>query len=216
VHGLAGSGDARRAGFQGMGEKVRAVTLIFDRSDSTRLQRDQVCFPMSRRTLTAAALLVASITQRAAAGAADRPIPACTQVHCAGKPIKDSLRVLEFCIPRGVKLRRHVGEHGDIHYTITARLQGKSYDLFITSGPYYSGKLPDWAPTAICAAWRSPEWKGEDCRIMEVTNRSRYVTLNTPMGSAEYRDVPPKIATRFDRILDSLCWNELRAAVGGR
>jgi hypothetical protein len=166
---------------------------------------------------SAVMLLAAIMTQRAAAeDATDRPIPACTQMRCVGKPIKDNLGVLEFCIPGGVKLRREVGEHGDIHYTITARLHGESFDLFLTSGPYYSGKLPDWARGCDLHGWRSPDWKGEDCRIIGTTGRSRYVTLNTPMGYAEYRDVPPKVAARFDRILDSLCWNEWRAAVGGR
>src|SRR6267142_7020818 len=152
----------------------------------------------------------------AAAAALDRPIPACAQRRCAGKPIKASLGVLEFCVPRGVKLRKKVGEHGDIHYTITARLQGKSSDLYITSGPYYTGKLPDWTRGCDLHGWRSPDWKGEDCRIKGISSRSRYVTLNAPMGSAEYWDVPPKIAARFDRILDSLCWNELKGATGGR
>ena len=160
--------------------------------------------------LSAVALIGAILTQHGAAiVAADRLIPTCAQTRCAGKAIKDNLGVLQFCVPRGVNLAKAVGEHGDVHYTVTAHLHGESFELFVVSGPYFSGKLPDRGRRCDLRKWHSPEWKGEDCRVIESAGRSRYVTLNTPMGYAEYRDAPPEVAIRFDRILDSLCWASL-------
>jgi hypothetical protein len=90
---------------------------------------------------------------------------------------------------------------------VTTRRHGKVFELVIVSGPYYTGRPPVWAAGCDVHNWQSPESSGEDCRVLG-TARSRYITLNAPMGYAQYRDVPVEIATQFDRILDSLCWQE--------
>lgn len=111
--------------------------------------------------LNTVALIAVILTQHAAAiGAADRLIPACAQTRCAGKRVKDNLGVLQFCVPRRVKMEKAVGEHGDVHYTLTAHLHGRSFELFVVSGPYFPGKLPDWGRDCDLRKWHSPEWKG--------------------------------------------------------
>jgi hypothetical protein len=184
------------------------------------------CNPTYRQQLNPAILtvmfrattLIATILVQAAAvaNADDRSIPACTDMRCGGTRIRDNLGILQFCVPRGLRVQREFGEHGDVHYTMTVRLHGQPFELFVTSGLYFPGRLPDWASGCDLRRWYSPESKGEDCRIERVAARSRYVTLNAPMGYAVYKDVPPDIAARFDRMLDSLCWRSFQSAVGKR
>jgi len=142
----------------------------------------------------------------------DHVIPACTDERCPGTRISDNLGVLRFCIPRGLKVTKEVGEHGDVHYKIRTKMHGEYFELTITSGPYFSGKLPDWAAGCELSRWHAPEFNGDDCRVQRGATRSRYLTLNAPMGYAFYRDVPPEVSLRFDRLLDSLCWQGWRSA----
>jgi len=109
-------------------------------------------------------------------------------------------------VPRGIKVRQVNGEHGDLHYTLTIRNAGQSYELYFVSGPYYSGRDPSqgglkWASSL----WTCGESHGKDYRLNSGTKRSRYITLNVIMGYAVYRDLPEEPALRFDKILDSLC-----------
>jgi len=163
----------------------------------------------------AATLLTIVFAQAAALSvgyAGDRTVLACTDERCAGKRIRDNLGVLQFCVPRGLKVTKEVGGHGDVHYTIAAKARDEYFELIITSDQFFSGKLPDWAGGCELSRWHAPELQGEDCRIQRSVTRSRYMTLNTPMGYAFYRDVPPEVASRFDRLLDSLCWRDWRSA----
>lgn len=138
-------------------------------------------------------------------------IPSCEQLHCKGKRLKGFMGSLQFCAPRSFKVTRGVGEHGDVHYAVTLRRHGQAFELSIVSGLYFTGKLPDG-----CAPrrWVSPESKGEECRAIEGNRRSRYITLNAPMGSAQYENVPEEVASQFDSVLDSLCWEALSKGVG--
>lgn len=111
--------------------------------------------------------------------------------------------VYEFCVPQGMRVTTATGEHGDVHHSFKI---GKSAELVISSGPYFSGTMPEWAKGCEVRRWRTPESKGEDCRVERRGRVSRYITLNYPMGFATYRDVPRSAAAVFDRILDSLCW----------
>jgi len=158
---------------------------------------------------TTVVLLVALLQQQASEpNTTGWAIPACANVRCAGSVIKDSLGVLQFCVPRFAEVHTVTGQHGDIRYTITKRRHGRAFELLIISGPYFSGSLPGWAGYCAVRYWHSPESHGEDCHISGTAGRSRYITLNAPMGYAQYRDVPAEVATQFDHILDSMCWVE--------
>lgn len=157
-----------------------------------------------------AATLILILAAGYVAGGEERLLPACAAIRCDGRVVEDNLGVLQFCVPRGFKVRREVGQHGDVHYGITKGRRARRYELLITSGPYFPGRLPEWAQKCDVRRWRSPDWKGEDCRLAGVKSASRYITLNAPMGYAVYEDVPSEIAARFDRILDSLCWQAWR------
>ena len=166
--------------------------------------------------MDAAILVAVMLAQVTGMSGTDRPIPACTAVRCEGRRIKDNLGVLQFCVPRGLKVRREVGEHGDVHYAITARLHSQSFDMKVTSGPYFPGKVPSWANGCDLSRWHTPESRGEDCHLVRGDVHSRYMTLNTPMGYAQYKDVPREVAVRFDRLLDSLCWGDLNSVMASQ
>jgi hypothetical protein len=136
----------------------------------------------------------------------DRKVPNCETVRCSGKRITSDLGFLRFCVPRGVKVQQVHGEHGDVHYTLTIRNEGRSYELYFVSGPYFTGRDPSQGGLKWSARpWTCGEFRGEDYRLNSEDKRSRYITLNDPVGYAVYRDLPEKTALRFDKILDSLC-----------
>ncbi len=150
-----------------------------------------------------AALVVAGV---AFAGEAPRVIPACSAVQCRGKRIEDNSGLLQFCVPRGLRVRKEVGVHGDIHYMIKG--QGELVELRVTSGLYFPGKLPEWAQGCEARQWKGGGFDGVDCTVTAAAGgaRSRYITLNVPMSYAEYMNAPTRSATAFDRVLDSMCW----------
>jgi len=74
--------------------------------------------------------------------------------------------------------------------------------------PYFPGAIPIWMNGCDSRKWHIPNAEGEDCRTTAESGRSRYLTLNLPMGYAFYRDVAPDVAAKFDRIIDSMCWAE--------
>jgi hypothetical protein len=163
-----------------------------------------------------ACVLVSLLIAEASGGqdTSARQIPHCRELRCAGRVLKDNLGVLQFCVPRNFKVRRDFGKHGDVHYIITTRLRGESFELVVVSGPYFPGRFPNWAGNCVVHRWHSPESNGQDCTISGTHNRSRYITLNAPMGYAHYQNAPFEVAGRFDRILDSLCWLDWQSAVG--
>jgi hypothetical protein len=157
------------------------------------------------------AALLATTLLMLAAESVDRAIPQCPQIDCVGKRVEGYLGVLQLCVPAGLRIRKELGEHGDVHYVVTARFQGQSFELIVVSGPYFPGKV--YWPDCTLGLWHSPDYKGEDCHVAQDDTKSRYITLNAPMGFAYYRDVPPKVAARFDLVLDSLCWRETRIPI---
>jgi hypothetical protein len=141
-----------------------------------------------------------------------RQVPACREISCRGGRIRNDIGTLQFCVPRGLAVRRAVGEHGDVHYRIAVRRHGGAFELLIVTGPYFPGTLPEWTNGCAGRHWYSPESKGDDCRTAIGSAVSRYVTLNAPTGFGVYRDVPADVAASLDRVLDSLCWSDLAGA----
>lgn len=135
-------------------------------------------------------------------------LPICDSSRCRGRFIRDSVGILALCIPPGTRMNVARGDHGDVHFSITKRVRGKNYELLVTSGPHFSGRLPAWARACATRLWVTPEGNGEDARCRKPGGaRSRYITLNLPVGYAVYKDVPESAAAVFDRVLDSMCWN---------
>ena len=132
-------------------------------------------------------------------------VPACNTRPCEGTRIRTDLGFGEFCVPRGLTIRKEIGEHGDVHYTISR--SKRSHDsLLITSGPYFTGKAPGGGRAGwLFRPWKCDDWKGEDFQRVTSAGKSRYLTLNMIMGYAQYSNTPPNIAATFDRILDSFC-----------
>lgn len=132
--------------------------------------------------------------------------PACSNARCSGRQIDDNLGILRFCVPRGMKVEKAFGEHGDLHYSVSFKWKGQRHTLYIVSGPYFTGRGPrDWDPFWSVRHWQCADFKGEDYRVNRGGRHARYVTLNAPMGYATYKDLPAEVASRFDRVLDSLC-----------
>jgi hypothetical protein len=68
--------------------------------------------PLHRGTLARFSFQLAMILAQGAAApkAEDRGIPACSDRRCTGRRTKDNLGVLQFCIPRGFRVRTEFGE----------------------------------------------------------------------------------------------------------
>ncbi len=159
-------------------------------------------------------LLAAAATQHTPS---EWHVPGCAKEKCSGKRVISDLGFFAFCVPPGFKVTWESGEHGDIHYVITVRHNGQGYHLNFVSGPYFTGKDPSGAdPRWSSRPWTCKDLRGEDFRIQQGPRLSRYITLNALMGYATYRDVPPPVATRFDRVLDSLCCDECQPCRGNQ
>jgi hypothetical protein len=138
-------------------------------------------------------------------------LPACTVAGCSGRRIDDSFGILRFCVPRSMKISKAVGEHGDLHYSVSFSTNKQHHTLYIVSGLYYPGKDPRGTDSRwVVRQWRCPELKIDDYRLNDSGRRTRYITLNAPMGYATYKDLPNNVADRFDQVLDSLCCGECK------
>ena len=145
--------------------------------------------------------------------APDELRPSCSQVSCRGKSIKHSYSMFCFCVPYGMKVRRTAGFEGDVSDLITLHHGGAVAQLRVYSTVNPSSYLylvPDWLNKSSAEkgqssihAWRCSEGAGGDYRLTKDGRHSRFIQF--PLGAAEYKDVSPDIAARFDRVLDSLC-----------
>ena len=145
--------------------------------------------------------------------------PSCAQTSCRGKHIEHTSGVVRFCVPRGMKISRTAGFEGDIQDLVTLHQRGTVSQLLVRSwGPFgYQKSLPDWLNSdsakeghSSIHAWRCSEGAGGDYRLAKDGRQSRF--LQFPLGWAEYSDVSPDVAARFDRVLDSLCCRPLPSA----
>ena len=148
------------------------------------------------------------------------PNSAEVQLHacgfCWGKRIRHTVGTVVFCVPRGINLHHDAGFEGDIRDIITISRGGETRKLIIFSSMNPSGNrsIPsDWFPAGATGhptvhAWRCSEGDGRDLRIERDGRHWRMIAF--PFGYAEYGDVSPNIATRFDRVLDSLCCRPIR------
>lgn len=137
----------------------------------------------------------------------------CSQESRGGKRIRHGmLGEFEFRVPHGVKYHRAVGFEGDVHDTLTARsAEGASELRIFTANPTWGPVKPgpdDWPADAARRAlsvrsWQCSEAAGHDFRFTR--NGREWRMLGFPFGYAEYQNVPPNIARKFDRVLDSLC-----------
>ena|ERR1051325_8363790 len=129
-------------------------------------------------------------------------LPPCANAKCPGRRIDDHLGLLRFCV-RSMKVSKAVGEHGDLHYSVSFSKKGQHYTLYIVSGPYFPGKDPRGTDSRWSVRqWRCPDLKLDDYRLRNSDLRTRYITLNAPMGYATYKDIPKDVADRFDQVLD--------------
>ncbi|HLK18517.1 MAG TPA: hypothetical protein VKT81_06150 [Bryobacteraceae bacterium] len=142
-----------------------------------------------------------------------REIHLCATTHCWGKRIKQhGFGLIQFCRPFGTDFHRAAGFEGDIHDSITFSSKGETSQLIIftanaTWGPVQT--KPAWfgspeAPEGTVHGWHCSQEKGRDFRLTKNGRSWRLLTFIT--GYAEYKDVPQKAAMKFDRILDSLCY----------
>jgi len=136
-------------------------------------------------------------------------LPACAASQCSGKVLTE-FGLLRICVPRGVKSKTEVGEHGDRHTRLLVKARRKRHELYIVMGAYFTGKEIGRAYTRwTVSKWRcSGSLKGEDYRLTVDRLQTRYVTLNALMGYVRYDGVPPEVAARLDKILDTLCCGE--------
>jgi len=133
-----------------------------------------------------------------------------------GKRIAHTSGSLLFCVPHGIKVSRAAGFEGDIRDNIRLSDRGETGELIILSGVGPSGfrKPPEAGGHSTVYAWRCSEGDGRDLRIERDGRCWRMITF--PLGYAEYGDVPANIATRFDRVLDSLCCRPIKRPTGRR
>lgn len=145
----------------------------------------------------------------AASAEEERLLPACAASKCSGKVLTE-FGLLRICVPRGVRSKTEPGAHGDQSTLITIKKRGKRHALEIVLGPHNSGKDPRKGDTRwMVSRWRcTGSLSGEDYRLVADGLYTRYVTLNAIVGFARYDAVPPEVATRFDKILDTLCCGE--------
>ena len=146
----------------------------------------------------------------------DVEIRACSATRCWGKRITHGFfPTLRFCLPFGMDFHRVAGFEGDIHDSITVHSKGETSQLLIftanlTWGPVQTN--PDWfgssdAPVGTVHGWHCVENEGRDFRMTRDGRSWRLLTF--VKGYAEYKDVSLKAAAKFDRILDSLCYQPL-------
>lgn len=130
--------------------------------------------------------------------------------HCNGQTIQSDMGLLRFCLPRpGMKVTREPGEHGEMHHSLRVRHRGRPYVLLLVFGPYFTGRDPSGGNRSWSSrVWQRGNLSGVDYVLRRDSTTTRYVTLNAMMGFAEYREAPPEVARRFDRILDSMCCGE--------
>jgi len=126
--------------------------------------------------------------------------------------------MFEFCIPHGLKYTRVAEIEGALHDRITLRSHGELSELIMfthgVNGTPAKTSPEDWpsaeqtpGETVSVSQWRCSEGDGRDFRLHH--NGRHWRLLTFPLGFAEYKDVPPSAAERFDKVIDSLCCQPL-------
>jgi hypothetical protein len=133
---------------------------------------------------------------------------------CMGHHSRHASGIVQFCVPFGMNYRRMAGFEGDIRDIMTVFHKKETAQLIIQSSqnPFNPDfrKPPILPPDAVPISvkdWRCDKDTAHDVVVERQGGRSRLVTF--PFGYALYRDLPMSLASRFDRVLDSICCHPL-------